>query len=68
MNKSKKLKVFMSYAHEDFDAIQELSRNLENEGFDIWLDNKKLIAGQHWRNEIEKALYSSDAVVFCLSS
>ncbi|KAF5422584.1 MAG: Formylglycine-generating enzyme, required for sulfatase activity, contains SUMF1/FGE domain [Candidatus Methanocomedens sp.] len=38
-----------------------------NDGFDPWLDEKKLLPGQEWEVEIPKAVKTSDVVIVCLS-
>jgi hypothetical protein len=49
--------------------VRELYRHLNAEGWiDIWLDEEKLLPGQDWEYEIEKALDESDAVIVALST
>jgi hypothetical protein len=40
---------------------------LRSDGFDPWLDEKKLAPGQDWQLENKKALRNSEVVVACLS-
>jgi len=61
------LKVFLCHASGDKPAVRELYRRLRDAGFDPWLDEEKLLAGQDWQLEISQAIRSSDAVVICLS-
>jgi len=61
------LRLFISYAHVDRNTVQKVYRFLRDKKIEVWLDDENLIAGQDWRTEIEKALYSSDAVIVCLS-
>jgi uncharacterized protein YfeS len=35
---------------------------------DPWLDEERLLPGQDWNLEIEKAVEASDAVIVCVSS
>ncbi len=38
-----------------------------DDGFEPWLDEKSLIAGQDWRQEVTVAVRRADVVVVCLS-
>jgi hypothetical protein len=40
---------------------------LSSDGFDVWLDEERLLPGQNWAIEIEKAVKNSQIVVVCLS-
>ena len=61
------LKIFISYSHTDLDAVQALCSRLKNDGVDVWLDKEDLSPGQHWQNEIRRAIIRSDLVIVCLS-
>jgi len=62
------LRVFLSYGSEDYKRVRRLFNQLkERSWIDPWLDRARLVAGDNWEEEIEKALLSSDAVVICLS-
>jgi hypothetical protein len=65
--KPKFLKVFLSHAREDKSTVQQLSTRLKNDGFDPWLDEERLLPGQNWELEIEKALRESDVILLCFS-
>jgi len=63
------LKVFLCHSSGDKSAIRELYRQLTAEGWmDIWLDEMKLLPGQEWDWEIEKAVEDADIVLVCLST
>ena len=47
--------------------MRKLYTKLTEEGFDIWLDEAKLVGGQDWQMEILKAVRSSHIVLVCLS-
>jgi serine/threonine protein kinase len=62
-----KLKVFICHAKEDKSAAKLLFNRLKKLGLSPWLDEKKLLPGQDWKLEIEKAVKGSDAIIICLS-
>ncbi|MDD5323007.1 MAG: toll/interleukin-1 receptor domain-containing protein [Methylococcales bacterium] len=63
-------KVFISYAHKDENHRKRLIEHLkvlENQQLvDIW-DDRKIGAGQHWYNEIDRQLQSCKVAVFLVS-
>lgn len=63
----RRLKVFLCHAHGDKEPVRRLYLSLVKDGIDAWLDKEKLIPGQDWRLEIEKAVHEADVVVVCLS-
>lgn len=64
----RKLRVFLCHASQDKPVVRELYRKLLAEGWiDAWLDEEKLLPGQDWDTEIEKAVESADAVIVCIS-
>jgi hypothetical protein len=63
----KKLLVFISHASEDNTAAKRLSKRLKDDGFDSWLDLDRILPGQDWNLEIEKALRASSAILLCFS-
>lgn len=65
---TKKQLVFLSHANEDKPAVRKLAKRLRKDGFDPWLDEEKLIPGQNWELEIEKAIRASDAILLCCSA
>jgi hypothetical protein len=67
MTETRKLRIFLSYAHADIAPIRGLYQELINKGYDVWLDEENLIPGQEWEIEIEKALRNSDVILVCLS-
>lgn len=65
----KRLKVFICHSSQDKPVVRELYNRLLQEGWiDPWLDEKKLLPGQDWDLEIEKALEDSHAVIVCVSN
>jgi hypothetical protein len=62
------LRVFLCHSSGDKPIVRELYRKLSAEGWiDAWLDEVKIIPGQTWEYEIEKALDNADAVIVTLS-
>jgi hypothetical protein len=69
MTDSQKLKVFLCHASQDKPAVRDLYQKLLAENWiEPWLDDEKLLPGQDWNLEIEKAVDSADAVIVCVSS
>ena len=64
----RKLRVFLCHASQDKPVVRELYQRLLAEGWiDPWLDEEKLLPGQDWDMEIEKAIKAADVVIVCLS-
>jgi hypothetical protein len=64
-----KLRVFLCHSSTDKPIVRELYQRLLAEGWiDPWLDEEKLLPGQDWDIEIEKAVEAADVVVVCLSN
>jgi hypothetical protein len=69
MTETRKLRVFLCHASQDKPVVRELYRQLLAEGWiDPWLDEEKLLPGQDWNMEIEKAVEAADVVIACLSN
>jgi len=68
-NIDRKLRVFLCHASQDKPVVRELYQRLLAEGWiDPWLDEEKLLPGQEWDMEIEKAVESADVVIVFLSN
>jgi len=66
---NRKLRVFLCHSSQDKPIVRELYQRLNAEGWiDPWLDEEKLLPGQDWDMEIEKAVEAADAVIACLSN
>ena len=59
--------VFISYSHEDFEFVENLQLRLEKVGFETWLDEERLTAGEDWREEIDAAIKDSFALLLVLT-
>ena len=65
----RKLRVFLCHSSQNKPVVRELYQRLLAEGWiDPWLDEEKLLPGQDWDMEIEKAVEAADAVIVCLST
>lgn len=65
-----KLKVFLSYAHEDEAMKTQLDRSLimlkRNEMIEVWQD-RKIMAGDQWDSNISSELNSADIILLLVS-
>src|SRR5262245_817481 len=52
--------VFLSHASEDKPTVIKLFDHLVADGYDPWLDMRKILPGQHWRREIKRAQQKTD--------
>ena len=69
MTEPRKLRVFLCHSSQDKPVVRNLYQQLSAEGWvDPWLDEEKLLPGQDWDLEIEKAVDAADAVIVCLSN
>ncbi len=68
LEQDRPLRVFLCHSSSDKPAVRKLFSRLRKDGFDPWLDEKKLLPGQNWQLEIEKAVRDCDVVVVCLSA
>ena len=55
--------VFISYSHEDKNFAQKLKQQIEDAGFDNWIDAERLGAGAIWPEEIYGAIESAYALI-----
>src|SRR5436190_23147450 len=61
------LSVFLCHASGDKERVRELYQNLQNDGFDPWLDEENLLPGHDWEQEMARVVMGSDVVWACLS-
>lgn len=61
-------RVFIAYVVEDTDLATKLCQQLEDLGFDPWMDRRSLLPGEHWLRAIDAAIESSRFFIACLSS
>jgi hypothetical protein len=60
-------RIFLCHSSGDKRRVRRLYRRLRDEGFDPWLDEEDIVAGQDWDAEIRKAVRAADLVIVCLS-
>ena len=59
--------VFISYSHANGDFAEILRTRLEGSGFNVWTDEDRLLAGEDWRNGIDKAIRSACALIVVMT-
>jgi MinD-like ATPase involved in chromosome partitioning or flagellar assembly len=63
------LRIFLCHSSNDKPEVRALYQRLNAEDWiDPWLDEEKLLPGQDWNLEIEKAVRESDVVIVCFSN
>jgi hypothetical protein len=60
--------VFLSYCSKDHFFAQLAQHKLEKERIKVWLDGHQLRAGDDWRQEIDRGIADSYAVIVALSA
>jgi hypothetical protein len=58
--------IFISYSHKDKEYVHKLHEALQNEGFDVWIDDR-IDYGDKWLQAIEKNLDKCDAFIIVMS-
>lgn len=66
-NPSSRIRVFLAYALEDRRTVQVLYDELQNAGFEPWMDTAKLLPGQNWPRAIQQAIEVADFVLINFS-
>jgi hypothetical protein len=61
------LRIFLCHAFPDKPTVRKLYVKLKDDGFEPWLDEESILAGQDWELEIPKALRACDVILVCLS-
>jgi hypothetical protein len=60
--------VFLSYSTKDHHFAELVTVKLAEAGISVWRDQGRLRAGTDWRQEIERAISSADAVIVAMST
>ncbi|KPA15648.1 Toll-Interleukin receptor domain protein, partial [Candidatus Magnetomorum sp. HK-1] len=50
------MKVFISYAREDYSIAKRIYDDLTSKGISCWMDKENLLIGQNWLVEISRAI------------
>jgi formylglycine-generating enzyme required for sulfatase activity len=58
--------IFISYSHHDTDYAHVLAENLQNMGFEVWID-ERMDYGSQWPHELQKQLDSCSAFILIMS-
>lgn len=58
--------IFISYSHKDKDYVHRLQEILQNQGFEVWIDDR-MDYGIEWPTEIERRLDECDAFILVAS-
>jgi hypothetical protein len=61
-------KIFISYSRKDKQFVERLTKDLNNQGVDVWIDVQQISPGAMWQDEIRKGIESSGIFVIVLSS
>jgi formylglycine-generating enzyme required for sulfatase activity len=57
----------LCHAFDDKPAVQVLYERLSAEDIDVWMAEERILPGQDWELEIQRAVSASDVVIVCLS-
>ena len=59
--------IFVSYSRREVGFIDDLVRNLEQVGHEVWLDYRNLIPGKPWQDQIYEGIHSADVILLVIS-
>jgi CheY-like chemotaxis protein len=60
--------IFISYSREDWkEFVHPLVKHLEQQGFNVWVDQHLLQGGQDWLDKINEALSACSLMILCVS-
>lgn len=59
--------LFLSYSHEDYELANRLASVLEDKGYQVWMDLKRIPVGTQWSQEIEKGMNESTGIIVIIS-
>jgi len=64
---AKLIQVFLSYASEDRDEVNELYGRLSDAGYGPWMDKRNILPGEQWELTIYSAIRRADFFLACVS-
>ncbi len=60
--------IFISYSRQDSHIVEQITKDFESAGLDVWLDKDDLVPGTHnWEQAIRDAIENASAVVLVAS-
>ncbi|MDD4651794.1 MAG: HEAT repeat domain-containing protein [Methanothrix sp.] len=59
--------IFISYCHNDGDFAENLASKLKDNGLKFWMDETGLEGGDEWREEIDRSIRKSSALVLVVT-
>lgn len=59
--------VFLSYARDDKDIVEQIYKRLHVEGYSPWMDQFDILPGENWERSIRDALQKADFFLVFLS-
>jgi hypothetical protein len=59
--------IFVSYSRREVGFIDDLVRNLEQVGHEVWLDYRNLIPGKPWQDQIYAGIHNADVILLVVS-
>lgn len=63
-HEAKKLRIFISYGHDNNEELVRLIRtDLEKRGHDVWFDKNKIKFGDEWRRSITEGIVDSHRIL-----
>lgn len=68
LDSARALRVFLCHASGDKPLVRDLYQRLKGKGIEPWFDEENLLPGQHWQEEIPRAVRQSDVVLICLTN
>jgi len=60
--------IFLCYAQEDEEEVEDLYQKLSDAGFKPWMAPKDILGGEKWELAVQKAIRRSDFFLACLSA
>ncbi len=60
-------RLFLSYAREDKNHVENLYRKLKQAGFFPWMDVMDIVPGEVWESSVMRAIKDSDFFLACIS-
>lgn len=61
------MEVFISYTRTDQDQLLPLVKLLEDGGYEVWYDSRRLVAGTEWDTAIRSAIQTCNVVLFLIT-